>query len=139
MITLFNVLDHMGRPDELLERLSKLLATDSKVWIYCHINRPFGAEHHPQDFKFWDLIFLVDHVFKVRRCGLIREGRLFPYAWWGVCEPRDVRSPLVDLCRRTRLLTRCALQYARFHLVRAQVKAVELIGLRRLLPKELRF
>ena len=100
LITLFNCLDHMDRPDELLAALAPNLAPDGRLWIYCHIGRPWGADAHPQDFRFWDLVTLTDTSFRLLQCGLIREGRLFPYAWWSICGSRTSAPTVFDWPRR---------------------------------------
>ena len=139
LITLFNCLDHMDRPAELLERLSQHLEPDGIVWICCHINRPFEPDAHPQDFRFWQLIATVDRIFRLQRCGLARDGILFPYVWWGICGLRTRHSPFIDLWRRTLFTSWCALHFARFHGVRALVKSMKMVGLRPFLPPVLRF
>src|SRR5882757_7397636 len=40
LITSFNCLDHMDRPDELLATLAPLLERGGHLWIYVHIGRP---------------------------------------------------------------------------------------------------
>jgi hypothetical protein len=139
LITLFNCLDHMDRPAELLDRLSSLLDGDGEVWICCHINRPYDAEAHPQDFRFWQLIGITDTTFRLRRCGLARDGVLFPYVWWGVLGRRTQPMSFYDWPRRTAFVSWCALQFAQFHTKRAVIKLVKIIGLRGLLPQPFRF
>jgi SAM-dependent methyltransferase len=139
LITSFNCLDHMDRPDELLAALAPALEPGGRLWIYCHIGRPYGADAHPQDFRFWHLVTLTNRPFQLLRCGLVREGRLFPYAWWGICRDRSGRRTLLDWPREAFWNTICAVQFAYFHGVRALVKGLKIIGLRRILPEELRF
>jgi SAM-dependent methyltransferase len=139
LITSFNCLDHMDRPDELLAELSHVVEPGGRLWIYCHIGRPYGAEAHPQDFRFWHLVKLTNRSFRLMRCGLIREGLLFPYAWWGVCASREGGRTLSDWPREAFWNAVCAVYFARFHGIRALVKGLKLIGLRHLLPPEFRF
>lgn len=139
LITLLNCIDHMHAPGELLADVSRRLAPCGELWIYSHVDRPFDALTHPQKFRFWQLIVLANRFLTVRSCGLIREGRLFPYAWWGVCRRRDSAPRVVSHVRALVLVAKCAAQYGWFHGVRAAVKAVKLLGFRRLLPRELRF
>jgi hypothetical protein len=140
LITLFNCLDHMDDPNELLCGLTRYLDRHGELWVYCHIDRPFSPEEHPQDFRFWQIIKLVHRHYEIKKCGLIREGRLFPYAWWGVCGPRVHRViQYSENIWTTLLIIWCAVLYGRFHAQRAIIKLLKLVGLRRLLPKELQF
>lgn len=140
VVSNLNCLDHMDDPAEMLEMLKAHLAATGELWIYVNIDRPYEPELHPQDFRFWSLTALIHRHFAIVKCGLIREGRLFPYAWWGICRERRAsalgasRSPWLAL-----LILKCALEYGWFHGVRAAVKAVKLVGLRRWLPADLRF
>ena len=82
---------------------------------------------------------MTDGMFQLRRCGLTREGPLFPYVWWGICSSRSRRPGVLDWPGRVFFVVSCGVQFARFHLVRAVIKAMKLVGLRRLLPPVLRF
>ena len=140
LITLFNCLDHMDAPDELLRELTGRLDAGGQMWIYCHVDRPFDPESHPQKFRFWQLISLVGRHYEIDGCGLLREGRLSPYAWWAVCRPRrSGQQRLTAAARNAIFNVRCGAQYARFHGVRAAIKLLKLAGLRRVLPPDLRF
>jgi hypothetical protein len=137
LITILNCLDHMLAPEELVAALRPRLAPQGEVWIYCNIGQPCDPILHPQNFGIRDLVSLTEGSFRIKRCGLVREGRLFPYGWWAVCGP--ARASGKSSAAVARWTARCALTFAHFHGVRAAVKSVKLIGLRRLLPNELRF
>jgi len=138
LVALLNCLDHMDAPAELLAHVAPRVAPDGRVWIYCNINQPFDPALHPQDFRFWHLIVLVGRVFDIEQCGLVREGRLFPYAWWAICQPRTAASPWRPV-RQAWHVAVCGLAFARFNAIRAGVKGVKMAGFRRILPRDLRF
>ena len=138
LISILNCLDHMDEPRELLDHVAPRLASDGAVWIYCNVDQPFDPTLHPQDFRFWQLVLLVGRYFDIERCGLVREGPLFPYGWLAICGARR-RTPPARALAGIRFTLRCAAQYGWFGAVRAAVKALKLIGGRRLLPPELRF
>jgi SAM-dependent methyltransferase len=137
LIVLFNMIDHMDDPAGLLDDLRSRLAANGRLWLWVHLDRPYSPEEHPQEFRFWQIPALLHRSFDVARCGLVRAGPLFPYAFWSVCHPRsDGRA------RDLRLLssvTRVGMQYGWFHAVRGAVKGAKLLGLRRFLPPALRF
>lgn len=138
LLTILNCLDHMDAPRELLAHVEAHLDACGQVWVYCNVGQPYDPALHPQNFSSGDLIDLVGEFFDIERCGLIREGRLFPYAWWAIGRPRrrgSVGRAVAGLFHRLR----CGAQFARFHGTRAVVKGTKLIGLRRLLPTELQF
>lgn len=139
LVTLLNCLDHMDEPEELLVEVARRLAADGRVLIYCNIDQPFDPILHPQDFKAWQLVLLIQHHLDIVACGLVREGRLFPYAWWGCCVARRQQPGWLRAVWSAIWIAKCAVTYARFHAVRAAVKAVKILGMRRLLPPELRF
>ena len=139
LISAFNCLDHTDRPDELLAALVPLLEPGGRVWIYVHIGRPFEPELHPQDFRFWHLISLMNRPFRLLRCGLVQDGVLFPYAWWCICSDRASARTFLEWPREAFWNVVCALQFACFHGIRAVVKALKIIGLRRILPEAYRF
>ncbi|MGE3400948.1 MAG: methyltransferase domain-containing protein [Vicinamibacterales bacterium] len=138
LISVLNCLDHMDAPAELLETLVPRLAPGGTVWIYCNVDQPFDPTLHPQDFRFWDLVLLISRYFDMRRCGLVREGPLFPYGWWAVCGPRR-RGTVARAVVAAGFILACGIQYAAFYAARAVVKGIKLAGGRRLLPKPLRF
>ncbi len=138
VVSAFNCLDHMEAPAELLEALVTRLKPDGRVWIYCHVDRPFDPAEHPQCFRPWQLVWLTGRYYEIERCGLIREGLLFPYAWWGIGRRRTLSGPLSAM-RVTRWTLVCGALYAWFHSKRAVIKAMKLAGLRRLLPELYRF
>jgi SAM-dependent methyltransferase len=139
LITSFNCLDHMDRPDELLNALVPSLEPGGHVWIYVHIGRPWEPELHPQDFRFWNLISLMNRPFRLLRCGLVRDGLLFPYAWWGICRDRTSKRTFIERPREAFWNAVCAMHFASFHGIRAVVKTLKVIGLRRILPEAYRF
>lgn len=127
LITIFNCLDHMSDPGQLLEALeSRTRPQTGRLWVYVHIDRPFSPVEHPQDFRFWDVIALVQRRYDLVASGLTREGDLYPYAWWGVGKTREHRA-----LRRTvgtiRWNVYCGAAYARFHARRATRRGLRLI------------
>lgn len=138
LVAILNCLDHMDRPEELLEHVTPHLAPGGTMWMLCSIDQPYDPALHPQDFRFWQLITLVGRHFDIERCGLVREGPLFPYALWAVGGQRAM-SPLRRRLRYSAFTVLCGLQYAWFYAVRAAVKGVKLLGGRRLLPQDMQF
>ncbi|MDO8795687.1 MAG: methyltransferase domain-containing protein [Vicinamibacterales bacterium] len=138
LVALLNCLDHMDEPAELLAHVAPRVAPDGRIWVYCNIDQPFDPALHPQDFRFWHLVALVSRFFDIDRCGLVREGRLFPYAWWAICRPRTAANPLRRVLQAWHVGA-CGLAFARFHAIRAGVKGVKLAGFRRFLPRDLQF
>ena len=138
LLTILNCLDHMDAPRELLVHVAPYLGPRGQVWVYCNVGQPYDPTLHPQDFSAGDLITLVGEFFDIERCGLVREGRLFPYAWWAICRPRG-RGAVGRAVAHGLHRAVCAAQFARFHGVRAVIKGIKLAGLRGVLPKELRF
>ena len=141
LIAILNCLDHMDDPQELLAYVAPHLHEDGEVWIFCNVDQPYQPDLHPQKFHFWHLIDLTGRFFDIARCGLVREGRLFPYAWWAVCRPPSTSAGrrLVEMLRRGAFNLKCGTQYGWFYGVRAVVKSVKILGLRRFLPRDLRF
>ena len=141
LITILNCLDHMDDPREFLAHIAPHLHEDGEVWIFCNVDQPYLPDLHPQDFRFWQLVHLTGQFFDIARCGLVREGRLFPYAWWAVCRPRSasIGRRLMGMLVRGAFNLKCAAQYGWFHGVRAAIKSVKIVGLRRFLPRELQF
>jgi SAM-dependent methyltransferase len=128
LITMFNCLDHMADPAQLLEALeSRLCPQTGRLWIYVHIDRPFSPVEHPQDFRFWDVIALVQRRYDLMASGLTREGDLYPYAWWGVAKSRE-RGVLRRTISTLGWNMSCAAAYARFHGRRGTRKALRVIG-----------
>ena len=137
LVACLNCLDHMDAPEQLVEHMAPRLAPGGTAWFYCNIGQPYDPILHPQNFRFWDLIFMIGRHFEIERCGLVREMRLFPYAWWAVCRSRPSEGS--SATRQALHLAVCAVTFARFHHLRALVKGAKLIGLRRFLEPELRF
>ena len=121
LVTLFNCLDHMNDPGELLRALRTRLSSHGQLWIWCHIDQPFSPEEHPQDFRFWHLVSLVHGHFDILKCGLTRDGKLYPYVWWCIAGVR--REAPVRAVWKAYHTMRCAITFARFHARRALVKA----------------
>src|SRR4029079_3266460 len=122
LITSFNCLDHMDRPDELLAALVPSLEPGGRVWISVPIGRPYEPELHPQDFRFWHLVSLTNRPFRLLRCGLVREGLLFAYGRRGLCADRTGERTFVEWPRETFWNAVCAVHFAYFHGMRAAVK-----------------
>ena len=118
LITLFNCLDHMDDPGELLATLRPSLAPTGHVWVTCHVDRPWGEAEHPQDFRFWHLIALVQREFDLVSRNLIREGTYYPYLWHCVARTRT-RTGAARLVASAYFNLRCGLTYSRFHARRA--------------------
>lgn len=132
-ITMLNMLDHMEDPDGFLRQVATRLSRDGEAWILCHINRPYGAAEHPQNFRFWHLTRMIQRHFDIRHAWLVNDGgaMLWPYAWCGRCVPqaanRFARS-IVGLRTNASCLSTLAYYYAR----RFFRKAIRSIGMRRI-------
>lgn len=135
IVALLNCLDHMDEPEALLAAACGRLAADGRLWVFANIDRPYEPELHPQDFKFWTLIAMMQRHLRIVDCGLVREGLIYPYAFWAICEPgRAGLSGLTAIWWNAK----CGASYAWFHAVRAVVKLLRIAGLTNLLPKPLR-
>jgi Methyltransferase domain len=127
LITLFNVIDHMHQPSELLEELTNHLEENGSLWLYVHIDRPFTPAEHPQCFRFWQIIPLVGRYFDIQYCGLTRQSGLWPYAFWAICKPRQKARPF----RSAPFIAKLGIQKYYFHFVRLVYKVARLTGLKR--------
>jgi len=95
LITLFNMIDHMERPEELLAQLVEHLAEDGELWLYVHLDRPYDPVEHPQCYRFWQVAPLMQKFFTIKSCGI--ENRIPSInGFWCVCtqkgKSREVRS-----------------------------------------------
>lgn len=135
LITLFNMLDHMDEPAELLGLLRNYLAPQGRVWVFVHLDRPFSPEEHPQCFRLWQVNPLLSKFFLIESCGLIQEGN-FVCAWWGIMrENNDSRAKLLS----TAFMPKIFVQYSLFWGRRAAIKWMKVVGLRKMLPSHLRY
>lgn len=133
LITLFNMLDHMDEPDDLLDVLVGHLAADGRLWIFVHLDRPFSPAEHPQCFRFWSLPRLIAPRFDIEFCGIQTEGKLYPYAFYAICKARSAQ-PQSALGHIFKLGTR----YAHLHARRAVVAIARWTHTLPLLPSTLR-
>ena len=90
------------------------------------IDQSFSTVEHPQNFRFWDVIALVRRRYDLMACGLIREGELYPYAWWGAGKTRECGA-LRQTIGTIGWSLSCGTAYARFHAHRATRKGLRLI------------
>ena len=121
LITMFNMIDHMNKPDELLAQVAQHLEGRGELWLYVHLDRPFDANLHPQCFRFWEVAPLMQKFFTIKTCGLCNEvpfvnvngfwcictakGKDRPSAWWsakiGILYSRNfLRRALLAIKRR---------------------------------------
>lgn len=135
VVALLNCLDHMDEPEALLQAVHQNVDESGRLWLFVHLDQPYDAVLHPQDFAFWSLIAMTERHFRILDCGLTREGPLYPYVWWAIC---DKHQTLGTIRATTWWFLKCATSYARFHAARAVVKLFRILGLRRLLPEPLR-
>ena len=129
LITLFNMLDHVDDPEDLLFFVSSHLRSDGRIWIAAHIGQPHGALGHPQNFSCRSAIRLVAKFFSIQSCGVIREGVPVPYLWYAVLRPKNMPG-------QNRFISEIlvTMQYSRLQAFRMLIKALKLIGLRRMVP-----
>ncbi len=134
LITLFNMLDHVDDPDDLLLFIREHLEETGRVWLAVHLYRPHGIEGHPQKFTCRTIVSLLSRYFSIESSRLIREGVPIPYMWCGVLRAKanKGRFPLIVVIRNY-------LAYSRMQSVRIIVKLMKTFGLRRLLPKAWQF
>ena len=121
LITMFNMIDHMNKPDELLAQVAQHLEGRGELGLYVHLDRPFDANLHPQCFRFWEVAPLMQKFFTIKTCGLCNEvpfvnvngfwcictakGKDRPSAWWsakiGILYSRNfLRRALLAIKRR---------------------------------------
>ncbi len=134
LITVFNMLDHVDDPDDILEFLQPLLHEDGKIWLAVHLYRPHGVVGHPQKFTCRSIVSLLSKYFSIESGSIIREGVPLPYMWYGVLLPKEERGR-----SRLSLILRNYALYFRFQLTRIIVKVLKVFGLRALLPQAWRF
>jgi hypothetical protein len=131
LITLFNMLDHVDDPEDLLIFVSSHLRNNGRIWMATHIGQPHGKLGHPQNFSCRTLIRLVSWFFSIQSCGVIREGIPIPYLWFGILGPKSI--PGQNIFINEILLS---MEYFRLQASRIFFKVLKLIGLKRILPLE---
>jgi len=134
LITLFNMLDHVDYPDDVLAFVSNHLAKDGRVWIATHLEQPHGAKGHPQKFSYLTMVSLLVHHFSIESFGIIREGIPIPYLWHAVLRHKNLPGRNPQLC-----ILGGALSYYRLQSIRIVCKLLKLFGLRPLLPQNWQF
>lgn len=134
LITLFNMLDHVDDPEDLLVFVLSHLRTDGRLWMATHIGQPHGKLGHPQNFSCRSLIRLVSKFFSIQSCGIIREGIPIPYLWFGVLRHKGM--PGRNIFIKEILLS---LKYFCLQAIRIFFKILRFIGFRRILPLAWRF
>lgn len=134
LITLFNMLDHVDDPEDLLGFVASHIRNDGRIWIAVHIGQPHGALGHPQNFSCRSVSRLVTKFFSIQSCGVIREGIPIPYLWFAVLKPKNMPG-------QNRFMGELlvSIKYYRLQAVRILIKALKLIGLRRMVPKDWQF
>jgi len=134
LITMFNMIDHVDDPDNLLAFVSQHLRQDGRVWLATHLDQPHGAEGHPQNFSYRSIVALVSRHFSIESCGIIREGIPIPYMWYAVLRPTEILGQRPGFC-----VLQGAFTYYRLQSIRAITKALKLIGMRHLVSKNWQF
>lgn len=136
LVTLFNMIDHVVSPDEVLRFAADHVSPGGRVWLAVHLHQPHGATGHPQNFNCSSVVNLLSVRFHIRRCGVIRESVPHPYLWHGELVPKtEPQSPLV--LGWFKIETTLALLW--MQAVRVAAKAVKIVRLRGLLPRVWRF
>ena len=136
LITLFNMIDHVINPAEILDFADQHLEKNGRLWLAVHLYQPHGPKGHPQNFSCSSIVDLISTHFKIDRCSIIREGIPIPYLWVAELSKRDRQQPFPLLIIFKFL---AYLRYARYQFVRAAVKLLKRAGLRSLLPKAWQF
>ena len=136
LITLFNMIDHVVDPAEILAFANRHMEKNGRLWLAVHLYQPHGPKGHPQNFSCGGIVDLVSKHFRIDRCGVIRESVPIPYLW--VAELSKIESSQSPL-RLVWFKFKLYLVYAKYQCERAGVKGVKLFGLRSLLPKEWQF
>jgi len=136
LITLFNMIDHVVDPVEILEFADHHLEKKGQLWLAVHLYQPHGPKGHPQNFSCSSIVGLVSTHFRIDRCAVIRESVPIPYLWVAELSKREKQQSSLVLAW---FKYKAYLRYFRFQSVRALVKAIKLAGLRPLLPKTWQF
>ena len=134
LITVFNMLDHVDDPEDILGYLQPLLRDDGKMWLAVHLYRPHGVTGHPQKFTCGSIVSLISKYFSIESCSIIREGIPVPIMWCGVLRPKEKsgRSSMTVVLLNY-------FQYSRMMFTRIIIKALKILGMRALLPKPWQF
>jgi hypothetical protein len=91
LITMFNMIDHMDRPDDLLAQVAQHLESNGRLWLYVDLDRPWDESKHPQCFRFWQVAPLMQKFFTITTCGLDSEAPNLN-AFWCICKPKGDRA-----------------------------------------------
>ena len=59
LITMFNMIDHVNDPEDLLRFVVPFLRPNGRVWLCTHLGQPHGPEGHPQNFSCSNLVDLI--------------------------------------------------------------------------------
>lgn len=136
LITLFNMIDHVIHPEQVMQFAARHLQTDGKLWLAVHLYQPHGPVGHPQNYSVSSIIDFVSGHFHIARCSVLREAIPHPYVWYAELDSLQ-QSP-----GTVRLLWLKAKNLSKFYAlqsIRVAVKLVKLIGGRKLLPKAWQF
>jgi hypothetical protein len=136
LITVFNMIDHVLRPEEVLDFVKERLAEDGRVWLAVHLYQPHGEKGHTQNFSFGGIVDLLSKRFFIRRCGVLRESVPHPYLWFGELAFSPDNQSRFSLWT---LKAKCGYTYYRLQSVRVFVKLMKIFGMRALLPEAWRF
>jgi SAM-dependent methyltransferase len=91
LITMFNMIDHMDDPEELLAQMAEHLDDNGRLWLYVDLDRPWDKSKHPQCFRFWQVAPLMQQFFTITACGLDSEAPNLN-AFWCICKPKANRE-----------------------------------------------
>jgi hypothetical protein len=92
LITMFNMIDHMDRPEDLLAQVAQQhLEKDGQLWLYVDLDRPWDESKHPQCFRFWQVAPLMQKFFTITTCGLDSKASNLN-AFWCICRPKGGRE-----------------------------------------------
>lgn len=134
LITIFNMIDHVSDPEDLLCFLQRRLREGGKIWLAVHLYRPHGIKGHPQKFTCKSIVDLLGKYFSIESVTIIREGVPIPYMWCGILSHKNA-----ELNMRWRAVLKGYVQYLWFQVPRVHAKFMKIIGLRFLLPQRWRF
>lgn len=136
LITLFNMIDHVINPAEILEFANQHLEDNGRLWLAVHLYQPHGPIGHPQNFSCSSIVDLISIHFRIRKCSVIREGIPVPYLWVAELSQRDKQQSFTVLFM-FKLMT--YFRYAMYQSSRAAVKLMKRAGLQSLLPQQWQF
>ena len=131
LITLFNMIDHVVEPADVLDFAVKHLDKSGRLWLAVHLYQPHGKKGHPQNFSCRSVVDLISTRFRIERCGVIRESVPNPYLWYG--ELKTSTKPQSHWTLGW-FKFKTGAHCFQFQLTRGLVKIIKIVGMRSLLP-----